>query len=165
VRSGTKESKVQVINAQTPSDSTPKKLETMTHRIQGKVLGPDGKPARDATVMWVGNRKRSVPYVALPRGDERSAYPRISTLDRAQTDAQGHFSLAASFDPLAASFDPDDLIRFNGIESKLVVIAPGAGTFSKDLNKNEGLTDLTLQLPAETVIHGRLLTPAGQPAG
>jgi BlaR1 peptidase M56 len=155
--SAMKEREAQAINTQTPSDSTSKKLDPMKHTIRGRVLGPDGKPASDATVIWVGRRKPSVPYVALPRDDESRRNPTISTLARAQTDAQGGFSLTASF-------DPDGLIRYNGIESKLVVIAPGAGMFSKDVNPAEDLTDAMLQLPPETVIHGRLLTPAGQPA-
>ncbi len=88
--SAMQEREAQAINTQTPSDSTSKKLDPMKHTIRGRVLGPDGKPASDATVIWVGRRKPSVPY--------------------------------------------------------------------------EDLTDAMLQLPPETVIHGRLLTPAGQPA-
>ena len=141
----------------TVSDSDSKNADPMAHTVRGQVLGPDGKPAREATVIWVGTRKPPVPYVALPKDDDRSRNPPIATLARGQTDVQGRFDLTASF-------GREDLIRFNGIESKLVVIAPGAGMSSKELDKNQGMMDITLHLPAETVIRGRLLTPAGQPA-
>ena len=78
-----KEREAQTINTQTHYDSTSKKLDPMKHTIRGRMLGPDGKPATDATVIWVGSRKPSVPYVALPRDDERSRNPPISTLPRA----------------------------------------------------------------------------------
>ncbi len=139
------------------SDAPSSKANTMAHTVRGQILRPDGKPARDVSVVWVGTRKPPVPYVALPRDDDRTRNPPVETLARAQTDAQGKFELKASL-------GRDDLTRFNGIESKLVVIAPGAGMASKDLDKNQELIDVTLQLPTEMLIHGRLLTPAGQPA-
>ncbi len=141
----------------TVSDSNSSKADPMGHTVRGQVLGPDGKPAREANVIWVGTRKPPVPYVALPRDDDRTRNPHVETLARAQTDDQGKFELEASF-------GRDDLIRFNGIESKLVVTAPGAGMVSKELAKNQALTDVTISLPPEKLIHGRLLTPAGQPA-
>ena len=138
-------------------DRTSKDTASMKHTIRGTVLGPDGKPAKDATVIWAGNRKPPVPYVALPKDDDRSRNPVIATLARTQTDAQGRFSLSADFDTA-------DYIRYNGIESMVVAMAPGAGMVSKNLKPTEPLTELGLQLPPETLIHGRLLTPSGQPA-
>ena len=105
----------------------------------------------------MGNRKPSVPYVALPKDDDRGRNPVIATLARAQTDGQGRFSLSADF-------DANEYIRFNGIESMIVAMAPGAGMMSKNVKPSEPVTEVSLQLPPETLIHGRLLTPGGQPA-
>ena len=104
----------------TSSISDSEKADPMAHTVRGQVLGPDGKPARDATVIWVGTRKPPVPFVPLPRDDDRSGNPHFETLAHGQTDAQGKFELTASF-------GRDDLIRFNSIESKLVVIAQARG--------------------------------------
>ncbi len=138
-------------------DRTSKDTASTKRTIRGTVLGPDGKPANDATVIWAGNRKPRVPYVAIPKDDDQSRNPVIATLARAQTDGQGRFSLSADF-------DANEYIRFNGIESMIVAMAPGAGMMSKNVKPTEALTEVSLQLPPETLIHGRLLTPSGQPA-
>ena len=47
----------------------------MAHTVRGQVLGPEGKPVRDASVIWVGSRKPPVSYVALPKDDDRTRSP------------------------------------------------------------------------------------------
>ncbi len=144
-------------NSRPADDETSKKGDVMGHTLAGQILGPDDNPVANATVLWVGNRKPPVAYVALPRGDERSRNPDIATLARGQTDAQGKFQLSARF-------GEDELTRYNGIRSKLVVTAPGAGMFSRELSVKDEQSEVVVRLPEEAVVHGRLLTPAGQPA-
>lgn len=127
------------------------------YTIRGIVLGPDGKPAVGADVFWLGNRRPPVPYVAMPRDDESRRSPELRTLARAKTDARGRFTMNASYNPA-------DYIRFNGIESMLVSFAPGAGMSSRFLKPKEVATEVSVHLPPEVVVRGRLLTPAGRPA-
>ena len=45
-----------------------------------------------------------------------------------------------------------------------MAVAPGVGIYSKVLWTKETKTELSLKLPPEVIVRGRLLTPGGQPA-
>ena len=126
--------------------------------VAGKVLDPEGKPLKGATVYWIGNRKSQakLPFVALPRGFKDAA-GRIETIARGETDADGSFRLAAAF-------DEDRYAKFDGVFVHLVVQAPGFGMLGRQLEAKDLGRDLALQLPREQVIRGRLITPGGMPA-
>jgi len=123
--------------------------------IRGTVTGADGKPSARATVFWYGYRKPRVSYAVdppiMPKGREVQPADREQLLVKGATDAAGRFELAASLDP-GCYFE----------ESRLIVLAEGAGVLSRRLKKAE--TEVALVLASEVVIKGRLLTPAGQPA-
>jgi len=142
--------------ANASSVAPPSQKETaMNHTIRGNVLGPDGKPASGATVFWIGNRKPPVPFVAMPKDQESSHVTEEEILGQAETDTSGKFSLSADY-------DPDRYIRFNGWDVILLAKASGAGMLSHPAKADEN--GVTLRLPPEVVIRGRLLTPAGMPA-
>ena len=133
------------------SASTPK-----TRTSRGTVLAPDGKPAPGATVLWLGQAKPPITFGALPHEQQQerlSKPPEI--IARSETAADGSFTLAGDFDP--ARFEV-----FYGWETVLFVKYRGAGILAQKLK--EGMTDLTLPLTPEVIIHGRLLSPSGKPA-
>ncbi len=148
------EAKTQASNA---SSAAPERLKetAMRHTIRGTVLGPDGKPATNATVFWIGQRKPPLPYVALPKDQESSRSRQPEILARAEADAKGAFSLSALY-------DPEQYQRYDGWDVTLLAQAPGAGMLSHPVKADVG--DITLRLAPEEVIHGRLLTPGGMPA-
>ncbi len=121
--------------------------------IRGTVTAPDGKPSARATVFWYGYRKPRVSYAVdppiMPKGREVQPADREQLLVKGVTDAAGRFEFAANLDP-GRYFE----------ESRLIVLAEGAGVLSGRVKKGE----VALALAPEVVIHGRLLTPAGQPA-
>ncbi|WP_165069478.1 M56 family metallopeptidase [Paludisphaera rhizosphaerae] len=139
-----------------PQAADPPKEEAPMKTVRGKVLDPDGKPVPGATVMWIGSRKPRLPYVAMPRGD-RAAHPRVETIARGQTGADGGFTIDARY-------RDEDYEKFNGIHIQLVVRHPGTGMLSVALKPREETEGVTLNLPREQVVRGRLLTPGGMPA-
>jgi RNA polymerase sigma factor (sigma-70 family) len=104
--------------------------------VQGRVLGPDGKPFSGATIrLWTNadGTKADLPI-------------------RATTDKEGRFRFAAP----AADLEREPLI---------LARAPGHGPDWVELKKSEG-TGLTLRLARDDVpIQGRLLDLEGQPVG
>ena len=142
--------------ANASSTAPPSQKETaMKRTIRGKVLDPDGKPASGAHVFWIGNPKPLVSFVALPKDRDSGRASREKALAQAETDADGKFSLSADY-------DPDRYYHFNGFDAILLAKASGAGMLSHPA-KADG-TEVTLRLPPEVPIRGRLLTPAGTPA-
>ena len=131
------------------------KENAMKRTIRGTVLGPDGKPATGATVIWIGQRKPPLPFVALPRDQQSSRSPQAEVLARAGTGADGAFSLSADY-------DRERYQRYNGWEVTLLAKAPGAGILSQPVKVDA--PEVTLRLAPEVVIHGRLLTSGGMPA-
>jgi hypothetical protein len=127
----------------------------MKHTIRGAVLGPDATPVSGAMVFWIGNPKPPISFVAMPKDRDSSRTNQEEVLVRASADADGKFSLSADC-------DPDRYYHFNGQDVILLAKAPGAGMLSHPA-KADG-PDVTLRLPPEVPIHGRLLTPAGMPA-
>jgi hypothetical protein len=127
----------------------------LKHTIRGNLVGPDGKPASGASVFWIGNRKPPVPFVAMPKDRVARRATEEEILAHAECDALGKFSLSADY-------DPGRYIHFNGWDTLVLAKASGAGVLVKSITPDE--TEVTLRLPPEVVIRGRLLTPAGKPA-
>jgi 5-hydroxyisourate hydrolase-like protein (transthyretin family) len=150
--------------AQSSPGSAPKreaateiKPSAQEHTIRGTVLGPDGKPAAQADVIWMASPESGLPHVALPRDHEARRGRPFEVLATTKTDPEGHFVLTPRH-------NPSEHAPFPGVEGFLLAVAPGAGICSKVLWSKEAKTQLSLRLPHEVVVRGRLLTPAGQPA-
>jgi 5-hydroxyisourate hydrolase-like protein (transthyretin family) len=126
----------------------------MRRVIVGKVLGPDGKPGAGTSVFWIG-RRNLVPNVPLPRDQDCRWAVRTEILARAETDADGAFSLSADY-------DPDRFQIQKGGDVSVLAKAPGAGMCVHAITAD--VAEITLRLAPEVVIHGRLLTPVGLPA-
>ena len=123
----------------------------MKRTLSGTVLGPDGKPVAGATVFWVATRIPPLAFVALPKDRDSSPAGGTEIMPRSQTGADGAFSLSADFDPKRYERD-----------ITLVARATGLGILSQSIKPDDAT--VTLRMPAEVVIHGRLLTPGGSPA-
>jgi beta-lactamase regulating signal transducer with metallopeptidase domain len=150
------EPKANTKTANSPNLTAASSKETgMTRTIKGRVIGPDGKPATGAAVYWIGQRKPSLPFVAIPRDQESLRSPQAEILARAETGADGGFSLSAHY-------NPDRYQRYNGWDVTLLAKAAGAGMLSQNIKAD--VAEVTLSLAPEVVIHGRLLTPGGIPA-
>ena len=119
------------------------------------MLGPVGKPAQEASVFWIGQRKPPLSYVALPKDQDSSRSRDTEILATARANADGAFSLSANY-------DPEHYERYDGWDVTLLAKARGAGMLSRPVKFDAG--EITLRLPAEEVIYGRLLTPSGLPA-
>jgi 5-hydroxyisourate hydrolase-like protein (transthyretin family) len=126
----------------------------MRRTIRGQLLGPDGEPAKGATVFWIGQRNL-VTNVPQPLDQDWRWAPRAEVLAEAVTDSEGCFWLSADY-------DPDRYLVDKGGDLVLAAKAPGAGMTARSLRAD--IAELTLRLAHEVVIHGRLLTPIGQPA-
>jgi beta-lactamase regulating signal transducer with metallopeptidase domain len=123
--------------------------------VSGTVIGPDGKPVSGATVFWLGEQ---VPHLAdivgpMDLNQERSTGAQV--LARADTGADGTFSLTATYDLKRYLHD-------SRREINLLARAPGLGIRPQWIKADDA--PVTLRLPAEVVIRGRLLTPGGMPA-
>ncbi|WP_165069480.1 M56 family metallopeptidase [Paludisphaera rhizosphaerae] len=129
------------------------KIDTSTKTIRGKVLGPDGKPLAGATVLQVGAQPSKLPFIALPRGTGRE----IRTIGRALTGADGTFAMSGQF--LEADYEKLDTFYIH-----LVARHPGTGLLSVFVKPQDLAEGLTLNLPGEQVVRGRLLTSSGVPA-
>ena len=138
-------------------ESAPKDKEdqALNKTLRGTVLSPDGKALAGATVLWVAYRKPARSFVATPKGDEPKS--RREILGKTGTDSAGTFKFST---PL----DLDDYVSDGGLFSQVVVRAPGLGLSSRDVKTNELDTPITLMVPKQEMIHGRLLAPDGTPA-
>jgi beta-lactamase regulating signal transducer with metallopeptidase domain len=123
--------------------------------VRGMVLEPGGQPAAGAHVVWRGQRKAQLPISAMPRGQRANPRPYGETLAETRTDAAGRFEIAADF-------DPDQYEHEDGFAAYLVIAFPGAGLLVPRIR--DDTTEVTLRLPPQVMIHGRLLTPSGAPA-
>lgn len=142
--------------AKAKADDEPKADQAALKTLRGKVVAPDGKPLPGAEVVWMGNRKPPLPLHALPRGSSESE-PRLEMIAQARTGDDGAFELKAPF--LA-----DNYVRYNGVNVRVMVVAPGFGLLSEKVAPEDLDRELTLQVPEQLVIHGRLLAPGGGPA-
>ncbi len=139
-----------------PKADSPKTEQAAMKTLRGKVLAPDGKPLAGASVVWMGNRKPPLPYDALPRGS-RETSPMIETIAQTRTNDDGTFELSAPF-------VADDYQLYNGVNVHLMVTAPGFGLLAENFAAGDLDKEVTLQVPEQVVIHGRLLAPNGMPA-
>ena len=139
------------------SNAAPANLKetTMRRTIRGTVVGPDGKPVSNATILWIGHRTPPLPVLALPKDRDSSRSNWSEVLASAQTGADGAFSLSADY-------DRDRYQRHTGSDATLLVKAPEAGMLPIAVKTDTA--DVNLRLAPEVVIHGRLLTPGGMPA-
>ena len=127
----------------------------------GRVLDPAGKPVSGATVLireWSAWRTRGFTpdqYEALNRGE---LIPDI--LARTQTDAGGRFRLEG----VAGRPFPSILeVGRTEFPWDLVVLAEGHGVAHEHLTAVNQKRPLTLTLPAERLVRGRVVEPGGQP--
>lgn len=127
------------------------------HAARGRVLGPDGRPIAGAEILWLAHPVRQ----AVVRSDDPAVRERPpSTLARTQTDADGRYSIAASFRPSECD------------AAYLLVTARGFGLqthyFDTAFQQPDDARILDevvdFRLSPTTVIRGRLLMPSGRPA-
>ncbi len=123
--------------------------------IRGQVLKPDGGPAAGAHVLSIGSRKDQLPISALPRSQRANPKRYDETLADTHADATGRFEIAADF-------DPDLYLHEEGFAVNLLIAFPGAGLLAPRIG--DDATEVTLRLPPQVTIRGRLLTPSGTPA-
>ena len=109
--------------------------------IRGTVTKPDGNPASNVPVYWLGR----------PRERDRVASVMIA---EGVTDGNGHFELQGVAPDTSASFE--DGISF------VIARAPEAGIGGVMVDGTE--KPLSIKLPKNLPIEGRLLTPDGEPA-
>ena len=122
---------------------------------------PWDRPGRKASLRrangapGLGQPKRPVAHVALPQDHPQAnrvvGHPEM--LARSETGPDGSFILAGEFD--RARYE-----LFNGWQAVLLVKFPGAGILVQKFE--DEMTDVTLRLEPEVVVHGRLLTPSGK---
>ena len=130
-----------------------KPAELAEHVVAGRVVGPDGKPASGASVVWtyqVNSLNQS--HVAMPKQMQNRGFWKVGELGRASADADGRFRIAARYDT-------------KQIPTTMVVArAPGTALAGRRFWEQEPPADLTLKLGPAVKIAGRLLTPSGGPA-
>lgn len=124
---------------------------------RGVVLSPDGKPVPGAKIYWIAHRKPRMPFVALPRDDDRSFVSQPAILGGGVTDTDGRFGAKLVV-------DPNDFYEMDGAFASLAFMAPGLGITHVGFPADRDSMELTVRIPAEQVITGRLLTPDGKPA-
>jgi RNA polymerase sigma factor (sigma-70 family) len=113
--------------------------------VSGRVLDADGKPVPGARVAVIGLAER--PY----RG--RIGYREYETLGSGEADKEGHFRL----DCVAES-------ATRGPIRQVIASAPGHGLGWCSLPRDTEKGDVTVKLPPERVIRGRLIDLQGQAA-
>ncbi len=137
------------------SGPAPSKPAAPRRVIRGQVLKPDGSPAAGTRVFSFGQRKAQLPISALPRSQRADPKPYLETLAESSTDAAGRFEVVADF-------DPNQYVHEEGFALNLLVAFPGAGLLVPRIK--DDATEVTLRLPPQVTIRGRLLTPSGTPA-
>jgi len=144
--------RVEMLNATEKPASDPKERSAT-----GVVLVPDGKPVAGAKLFWIAHRKPRMPFVALPRDDDGSIISQPVTLGLGETDANGRFGTKLAF-------DPNDFYEMDGVFASLAFMAPGLGITHVGFPADRDSMEMTVRMPAEQVITGRLLTPDGKPS-
>ncbi len=121
--------------------------------VSGRVLGPDGKPASGASVVWTYQGPASKQsFVAMPKQMQNRGTWKVGELGRASADADGRFRIAAGYDPKEI---PSTI---------LVARAPGTALAGRGFWEQEPPAEVTLKLTPSVKIEGRLLNPSGGPA-
>ncbi|MHB1560870.1 MAG: M56 family metallopeptidase, partial [Isosphaeraceae bacterium] len=131
--------------------------DTPRHAAHGRVLGPDGAPVSGAEILWLAHPVRPS---AGRSGDPAMGDRPPSTLAKSRTDADGRYSIAASFRP--SEFEA----------AYLVVTAQGLGLQTHYLDTAFQQPDdaraldevVDFGLSSTAMIRGRLLMPSGRPA-
>jgi beta-lactamase regulating signal transducer with metallopeptidase domain len=113
---------------------------------------PDKTPVAHASVFWIGSTKPALGQVALPRDHAERRSDRVEVLAKAITDGKGQAELRAEHAP-----EPET-------PTQLIVKAPGYGLGTRVLWEKPFQAGAKVVVAPEVPIHGRLLTPAGQPA-
>ncbi len=114
--------------------------------ITGQVLDPSGKPMPDAQVAIVGQSRRPTPSGNF--SDEG-----LKTFGLAKSDAQGRFRLTAPRLSSAAYY-----------AAYVLAAADGHGLGWQPVGLDVELPDISIRLPQEQVVHGRVVDAKGQPA-
>ena len=133
----------------------PRSRRSRRRVIRGQILKPDGGPAAGAHVLSIGQRKAQLPISAMPRSQRANPKPYPETLADTHADSAGRFEVVADF-------DPDLYLHEEGFAVNLLVASPDAGLLAPRIG--DDATEVTIQLPPQVTIRGRLLTPSGTPA-
>jgi hypothetical protein len=147
-----------VRNEHVRSRSVPPALKLSAH---GRIVGADGQPIAGANVFireWAVHRTAGMPpdeAEKLVRGKEIA-----DILARGMTDENGRFRFQNVHAPP---------FRHIGVAGKgynpwdLVAIAPGHGAAWTQLTTTNQRNEISLTLPAERLLHGRLVEAGGEP--
>jgi hypothetical protein len=114
--------------------------------VTGRVLGPDGKPAADVPVEFIGRRRE--PAVAL-----KENWSRYTLLGRSRTDGDGRFRIEA--------------VRTSSegfMQVQAVARIPGVGIGWAVPNPDAEQPAVEIRLRSEQLIRGKLMDVNGQPA-
>jgi beta-lactamase regulating signal transducer with metallopeptidase domain len=125
--------------------------------VQGRVVGPEGKPVAGATVTVARYRRASTdPYFS---GSGTQWEPERQEMDRARSDAEGRFGLTFEDREIGLAEDRDSPDRWGA--PLFVAWAPG---FGPDWVEGELTGDHPLQLARDDVpINGRIIDLEGRP--
>jgi RNA polymerase sigma factor (sigma-70 family) len=123
-----------------------KAAEATTMIVTGQVRDVQGRPVAQAAVAVLG--WRNSPWRSGDLTPDRQ-----DVLGQTKTDAQGGFRLQVQ---------RTDSVRFLHVQA--VAAAPGHALGWRDFDPDADQPQASIQLPAETVIHGRLVDLQGQPA-
>ena len=113
--------------------------------IRGTVTSQAGGPVTKATVYWYAHPKPRTIYgvspPVMPRGHDRKPVEREELIAKLATDEAGRFASSAELDPGRYYED-----------SRIVVLADGAGLMSRYVRKGE--TEVVLKLHPEVIDQG-----------
>ena len=132
-------------------ETVPAEAASMKHALRVNVTDKDGKPVRDASVLWIGIAKPALGYAALPHDNPERNGPRRISLAKTQTDEHGLASVSGEFD--SSTLDG----------SQILVSAPGFGFQPHSLRAFREESEVQIRLAKEAIIQGRLADPSRNP--
>jgi RNA polymerase sigma factor (sigma-70 family) len=129
----------------------------------GRVVDADGTPLAGANVFireWALQRVRGMPAKEIERLQRGAEIQDI--LAQTATDEQGGFHFAGVLAP-AFTFSGAEELGKTVFPWDIVALAPRHGVAWRQLTPGNQRTAVTLSLPAEGTLRGRLVEPGGKP--
>ncbi|HEY7326460.1 MAG TPA: sigma-70 family RNA polymerase sigma factor [Gemmataceae bacterium] len=120
---------------------TPRKEQSETRTVSGRVLDPDGKPVQGARLYWPRVPKTE------PKSEEDIEIPQ-----RATTDADGRFRFELPRSDIRSDWN-----------LTLVAASDGFGVDAVELPKGDSPAEVTLRLVKDQPIEGRIVNTEGKP--